>query len=593
MQLCALSFAETYWDVEDIEPGMQGEWHTVVQGNEIRVFPLRVLGVSRNFAGPRNPVIICEALDAENVLSGPVAGMSGSPVYIDGKLVGAYAYGYTWAKEQAIIGVTPIDSMIEIIERFPPMPIGERYRRAFNNGTEGLPEPYRPNPTVEDMGELLDSGNLDKAALRLNDFAGSRTPLFVSGFSQEVIDAFGDEFHQVGVELVNAPTASSGDMSDWSDEDAKNFEPGMPIAGVLMDGDFSVTGVGTVTWNKGNEVLGFGHPFFGEGDVEIPMASANILTVVRSYQISFKLSEIGPVVGSIYQDRLTGIAGQIGRQAPTTEVEYHITNESGVETIYHSSVFEHPKLSPRLAAIGLLQTLQSSLDRDEEQTMYMDVEMHIQGREPISFSNVGVGSLGSMNLATQLLQVFSAVSDNPFQFPRIEKLICKVDLKKQQRYSFFDEVIVDSSVPRPGETLDLVINIRSFLGEPEQFKLQVPIPIGTKGETFTIQIADANRVNPENNLIIRADMDTLGDILRQVEQLKSRQNIYVQLIRQSTGFQVQGDTLYDVPPSVAHLFTTPKNAQYSSELTEVVLWETEIPLSGVFEGSYRLNVEIR
>jgi hypothetical protein len=125
--------------LDEVKIGMEGEWVTVVRGEQPEKFRLRVLGIARNFAGPRQPVIICEAIDADQILNGPVAGMSGSPVYIDGRLVGAYAYGYGWPKEQAIIGVTPIEAMTEIVDRFPPMSEEQRYRRANRVPTSVVP----------------------------------------------------------------------------------------------------------------------------------------------------------------------------------------------------------------------------------------------------------------------------------------------------------------------------------------------------------------------------------------------------------------------------------------------------------------------
>ncbi len=583
--------AQDVMPLREIKIGMEGTWDTVVRGDQIETFRLRVLGISPNFAGPGKPVIICEALDEDQLLNGPVAGMSGSPVYIEGRLVGAYAYGYSWPKQQAIIGVTPIESMIDIIERFPPQDIAERYRKSFNNGSRGLVRHLldRPALTVEPKSLRAQSQVSESTVQEL-------FPVYVSGISAEVLSTFESHAADLGIRWAQVPsaTATSRDFGEpWSDSQSRNLRPGMPVAGVLMGGDFSMTGVGTVTWKQGNRLLGFGHPFFGGGDVEIPMAAARVITVVRSVQQSFKMTEVGPVVGSIYQDRLTGIAGEIGRKAPTIAVSYAIENADGMEPRYEAEVFEHSRMSPLLAAIGLLQSLQSNMDADEEQTLYLETKIHVEGQPDVTYQNVAIDSAGATELAVQLLNVVGVLADNPFEYPRIDSIECTVKMIPTQHFSFFDEVSVVSSVPAPGETLNVDLRIRNYLGEPVHHSLSIPIPVGTKGEVLTLQIADASQVEPENQSLLRPDMDDIGDVIRQINQIRSRQNIYVRLLRQASGVQLQGDSMYDLPPSITHLFSTPKNAQYSASLSEIPLWETTLPTSGVFSGSYRLNIEIK
>jgi len=580
--------AQQTMPLDEVKIGMTGTWDTVVQGNHLETFHLKVLGISPNFVGPRKPVIICEALDPEQILNGPVAGMSGSPVYIDGKLVGAYAYGYAWSKEQTIIGVTPIETMIEIVDRFPPENIENRYRKSYNNGSKGL---------VEHMVQSNGTNAVFSGQSNSNSTVQSQLPfpLYVSGISPEVLAVFQQQSQELGVKWSQVPSSTyTGEGGvEWSKEDALNLKAGMPVAGVLMGGDFSITGVGTVTWKNGDRLLAFGHPFFGSGDVEIPMAAARVITIVRSLQQSFKMSEIGPIVGSIYQDRLTGIAGEIGRKAPTIDASYRIENAKGMITDYHAEIFEHSRLSSLLAAIGLLESMQTNLDADEEQTLFLTTHIQVEGQNPIEYQNTAIDAAGANQLAVQLLNVVGALTNNPFEYPKIESISCEVRIVPIQYFSFFDEVSIVSDVPAPGETLDVNIRIRNYLGEPVNQSLSIPIPIGMKGQVLTLQISDATQLDPQNQALVRADMDTLSDIVRQVNQIRSNQNIYIRLLKQANGVQLQGDTMYDLPPSVTQLYVTPKNAQYSATTNEIALWETEIPTAGVFVGSYRLNVEIK
>jgi hypothetical protein len=570
----------------EVRPGMQGVWETVVSGSALSRFELKVLGIVPNFAGPGKSVILCEALGDDQVLSGPVAGMSGSPVYFDGKLAGAYAYGFTWPKQQTLIGVTPIEDMLPLVRDYHDPDWSQRYRKAFNNGRVGL--------------ALARQTETHSAGLRSTDLhSGSEmsAPPFtihVSGIRPEVLGAFETQARELGVVWSETGfAAASGESAAAGPASMDQLEAGMPVAGVLMGGDFSFTGVGTVTWKEGDRILAFGHPFFAAGEVSIPMAGAEIITVVRSLEKSFKLSVVGPVVGSIIQDRASGIAGKIGLNAPTTAVEYEIEGKSGAKTTYRAQLFEHPRLAPLLAAMAFLQSTQSHLEAEENQTLFLEVSMEIDGHEPLRFSNVAVGESGAMSLAFQLYQVMGAITDNPFEFPRIHSLRCKVRMDAPTRYSFFDEVRVTSDVPAPGEELAVSVRVRRNLGDPVRHDLRIPVPIGTKGQTLTLQIADATQLETPVPSLLRADMDSLEDVIREANQQRSQQQIYVRLLRNAPGLRLQGDTLYDLPPSVTALYQTPKNAQYSSQTEEIAVWEQALPTDGLFVGAYRLNVEIK
>ena len=253
--------------LSEIKAGMRGEWHTVVSGTRIDSFPMEVVGIVENFIGPQRPVIICKALDATNILTGPVAGMSGSPVFIDGKLIGAYAYGFLWPKEQSLFGVTPIEDMLEVESNYPPV-----FKHAGTNGLTRAEAGADPQwlATPASAASLPPLATLQSAMKPLP------TPLFVSGVSERTLRKFAPQLAGLGLEVMQAP---SGRASHNIDNDLK---PGTPVAGVLMSGDFHFAGTGTVTWRKGNRILAFGHPFLQSGPAEMPMASAEILTVVQS-----------------------------------------------------------------------------------------------------------------------------------------------------------------------------------------------------------------------------------------------------------------------------------------------------------------------
>ena len=303
----------------------------VVSGTRIDSFPMEVVGVAENFIGPQRPVIICKGLDATNKLTGPVAGMSGSPVYIDGKLIGAYAYGFLYPKDQDLFGVTPIEDMLEVESNYPPT--------SAPSGKSGLAQTEAGPAPRWTTSPVLAAGLPSLETLQ-STMKPVPTPLFVSGISERTLARFKSRIEEQGLELMQAP---SGRATHDFDNDLK---PGSAVSGVLMSGDFDFAGTGTVTWRHGNRILAFGHPFLQNGPIEMPMASAEILAVVQAVTRSFKLPNIGPVVGSIYQDRLTAIAGEIGRTSPTTHFELHLESVGGRERLFQGEMFEHERLPP-------------------------------------------------------------------------------------------------------------------------------------------------------------------------------------------------------------------------------------------------------
>ncbi|MFW5882916.1 MAG: hypothetical protein ACOCVG_00955 [Verrucomicrobiota bacterium] len=554
-----------------------GEWHTVVRGSEIEVFELEIIGIAENFVGPQRPAFIAEASGPINVLSGPVAGMSGSPVYVDGRLAGAYAYGYLWPKEQALIGIQPIDNMLEVIEKYPLEGVKPEVTEAATDW-----RPARAEPTA---ASHLGSRQAEVAALR-----PLPAPLFAGGFSQRTLNEFADEFAALGIEPMQGPGTGSGTAAVG----AEALTPGAPVAGVMMDGDFSMAGTGTVTWREGDQVLGFGHPFFQFGDLQMPMAAAEIITVVRSVPRSFKLSNTGAIVGTISQDRLTAIGGTIGDAPPMIDYRISVEAQPGQASEFSGRMFIHGRFSPLLAAIATFEALGANIDADLEETIEADLTLRFPERESLRLSNLysGVGAGGG--LARELLQLVAALMTNPLEQAEISAI--EVDIRKRPVLDlrYLRGVTVEGSAPRAGETLTVALHTRDFRGEPQRRLVEVPIPEHAGGQTLTLWIADANTINREQGFagFFRPDFESVDDILDAARQRLPQDAIYLRLLGQQDGLRVDGANLEGLPPSVRELATSPKSGQRVQTLSDYPLWEHRIRTSGVFQGSYRLSFQV-
>lgn len=575
--------------LSEIKPGMKGEWETVINGSGMQRFHFEVVGVVPNFVGPKRPAILALATDASQILSGPVAGMSGSPCYIDGKLVGAYAYGFTWPKEQALIGITPIEDMFETIDKEAQRsdsPVASQTRRA------------RPGASFQDR--LAAWGDLDKVRALLAGKDASETategeaaltplptPLFASGISARALEPFAPALSALGLEPMAAPVGSAPDL------DASALDAGAPLAGVLMDGDFRMAAVGTVTWRDGDTFLAFGHPFFGTGDVEIPAAPAEVLTVVQSVQRSFKLSNVGEIVGSIRQDRLTAVYGELGHMAPTTQVNYDVAASDGETRAYAGKMFRDRSMSPMLCAIGLFESLMGTMEFAEEQTLSLRATYAIEGQEPLVLERTGTGPSAAAGLAIEQWLLLSLLMDNPFAEPVITDIHFEVGQNLGWEETTLEAVRKLSGEARADRPWSLGLTLARYLQPSLQRTVDIPIPAGADGEDLTVFVGDATAADRLERGWSGASVTSFDGLLDYLRGSRSNDRAYVFLLRRAPGLRIDGQTLPALPPSARLLLDNERVATTADASQWQTLWEQALEVPGVFTGSYFLNLKVR
>ncbi|AWT59709.1 MAG: hypothetical protein DF168_00903 [Candidatus Moanabacter tarae] len=576
--------AQDLMPLSDVVTGIKGEWRTVVSGTEVESFELEVLGVAQNFVGPQRSVIICQALDPMNKLTGPVAGMSGSPVYIDKKLVGAYAYGYLWSRDQAIIGVTPIEQMLEVLEGFPrsrtrAYPIAEK----TNLNEEFVYLSEKKDEMKWQIVRGADRIQEEKINVLLQPLP---TPLMASGFSDRVLSTFKSEFDKAGITVMQAPIGSV------SEETYLPMEPGSSVAAVLMNGDFNVSATGTVTYRNGDTILAFGHPFFQMGPTQLPMAGAEIITVVQSIPGAFKLAKTGPVIGAIYQDRLTAVAGLIGEFPPLLKMEVEINFSGGMKRGFKGELAEHPVLSPLFASVSLLQALLETLEASERQTFFLQGIIGFADSDPIEFSKVASGPDGAISVAFNFLKRFESLMNNPFKIPQVKSIKFDIDVKDTWLISSLKSVVVQSTRVKPGDNLELLITLYNYQEEDSQHGLSIPMPyLLNSGDQVTVVIADAEEAERIDGIGSKA-FSSYNDIVGQWVESRSGKSIYIKLLRNAEGLRFEGSSMFDLPPSINALYASPSNNIVRKTLNEVTLWEDQIQLPGEYRGSYRIPLTL-
>ena len=359
-----------------------------------------------------------------------------------------------------------------------------------------------------------------------------------------------------------------------------------------MSGDFDITGTGTVTWRNGNRILAFGHPFLQSGPADMPMASAEILTVVQSVQRSFKLSNTGPIIGTIYQDRLTAIAGEIGRKPDTTHFEVRLEAPGGKERRFQGEMFQNQMLTPTIAAISLLGSIYDAMELEEEQTMYLDSTLDIAGHNPVKLSDAATGEDAGYLLAINQLILYESLLGNPCEFPNVKSLTFNVRMVDGWKSSRVDSLEMDQNEIKPGGTLHAVIGLRNYRGEPSSIPVSVPIPADLRASQVQLFVGDADAALRMDEPP-RTPPQTLDQVLDRLRLTRSHQNICVKLLQTAPGLSVEGKNLPDLPPSVVAQFASPNSNTEKATLSRITLWETNFPAAGTFSGQITLPVRIK
>lgn len=566
--------------LSEVKVGMEGTWRTVVNGTEIEEFKLKILGVAPNFSGPNSPVIIAEAVDPSQILSGPVGGMSGSPCYIDGKMIGAYAYGYLWPKEQAIIGITPIEEMLKVFEKGRPDKNVGGAQPGSSTGAIRIDELPRPSQRFGASGDARPAGASSGA---FPDLKPAPTPLMAGGFSSQTLALFRPYAEAMGMELMSAPTGVADSLT------AADIAPGSPVGGVLLDGDFSIVATGTCTWREGNDFLAFGHPFLQGGPTEIPVAPAEIITVVRSLSRSFKLANAGPIVGTIYQDRLTAIAGEIGLQPQLTLYQVNVTDPKGETRTYAGNLFQNEDMAPYIAAIGLYDSAMSTLETEEQLTYHLTMTAEFAGYEPLVWSHTVAGNL--VPTIFDVWDILGVLEANPFEDAILTALTFDLKTVVAREALSMERLQIISGPAKAGEPVEVSIRLNNFREEPTTQRLQAPIPSGTAGETLSLFIGDyaaADRIDDGSSPTV----STFGEMLDYFRTRRDNQKIYVKLLRRAPGYRMNDQALEDLPPSARSLLGSSRTVEALATTSEITLWETTLDTPGAFSGSHRFSLPV-
>ncbi len=572
--------------LEQVEPGMQAVAWTAFRGERAEAMPIEILGVMRNAWGPRQDIILAK-LGGKGARTNVAGGMSGSPVYYEGKLLGAISLRFSVFSPDAIAGITPIELMLEIDEMDRSLP-----RQA------SLPRPGEAAFGFDQLGlEVWASIGAEPPAPN-KQFQPIETPLVVSGLHGGVLDVLGGYFRKQGYHLVQGgASARSLEMGDPDNA----LRPGEPIAAVLMTGDMSATALGTTTYNDGRRVLGFGHAMFNSGPIEVPIATGDVIHVLASMFSPVKIANASAIVGALRQDRHSGILGVLGERAELIPVRVKVSglDDGGAvvtEKEFHYEVFQNEKWTPQLLMMALFNSLFGVNDFAEETTYRLNAKISFEGAHEVAFKTLQSKSNGPapapLMLAGAVAGRLQRIFANTSEMPRMETVDVEIEVLPDRRLALIEQVWLDRRRARPGDEVRGTVVVAPYRGDRYEKEFAIRIPESAAKGRLTLTVSDASLVNRSRQVAAaRLRTMTLPQAVALLNQERSNDRIYITLADRSPTAHVGEHTLPNLPLTALQVMRPATQGRLALEMRSPLV-ETSIPLDALVSGVQSLSIEI-
>lgn len=569
--------APVFMPLADIHPGMKGQGRTVFQGGKIEKFNFEVLGIFRNGGGPLGApgrsLILVKASGGPLADTGIIAGMSGSPCYIDGKLVGALSIGFPFEKEP-IGGITPIGEMIEQLQDIPDTPAIR---------TPLILPKLQPPAVLKSalMGQMIPVSQLTGFDVSAPT-GGQLLPLPVFGpdLSSDVIALWeGLPFHFMGTSLASG---SGGEASP--------LEPGGMVALSLVSGDLDMGTGGTITYVSGKRLLLFGHQLLNLGAVDLPLWSATVSGVLPSYNASTKLAMPVARIGAVRLDRSTGVGALLGAEAKMVPLRVGL-NLGGKRTLnFRFELMDHPVLTPILAATVITQTLNAHIRGLGFQSLAMQGNLKLVGYPPIQIENM-VADLNSGRMAQYVGALLQAVTMNPFERPMIEGISLTIKAEERLDLTNIAGVRTLKAHVKRGEVLPVLVTLQNIQGVREYATFNVAVPPSAMPGKATLLVGDGSSLlnaDPDQRAI---DVNSLADIVRILNGALRNNHAYSLLVQSQPGAGLRGSRIEGVPPTVASLLGGDGDST-ANRLQRRIVGRAVLPLEREVVGLVSLDLEI-
>ena len=583
--------------LEEIRPGMVGVGKTVFQGSDLQDFQVEIIGVLRNVQGPRRDLILARLEGGPLGETGVAQGMSGSPVYIDGRLIGAVSYSIGAFSKEPIAGITPIAEMkdatavprrtIQAAARLE-LPITQERLSAALTAVHNRIAPFAQRAAdVQAIGMPAAAGSQLGALMR-----PIATPLMLGGFEPEVADLISGPFRGAGF----TPIITGGAAGIVTPVNSPLRE-GDAIGVSLISGDLEMGATGTITHIDGDRVYAFGHPFFNLGPAEFPLTRAHIHTMLPSLMTSFKISSMGETIGTMQQDRATAIAGTLGKGPALVPMTVTLQSDrgtgSGSPRVLKYQVVNDQLFTPLLAYVALFNTLTSYERQFGAATVSIKSRAKLKGHGELALEDIFAGESPLLGASAAVAGPLAMVLTNDIEKVALEELDVTITTTEAPRTASIERVWLDDIRPRAGRTVSLKVLTRSYRGEEKITTVPIDIPANAASE-MSILVTDGRQLNAIEQRELRRSLQpqSVAQMLRVLNDTRRNNRIYVRLLTGTPGAVVNGEAMTALPPSVLAVLESDRNGGSFTPIRSATLGEWQIPMESAVTGSRVLTIAI-
>lgn len=565
--------ATPLFSADDIRPGMKGVAYTVFEGTQPEPMEVEVLGVLRNVNGPRTSTVLVRLVGKKPEYTGVVAGMSGSPVYIDGKLVGAIAFRIGSFSKEAIAGVTPISEMLEISE--------------FDHSTPtGLPGSMM-KPAGAEKTSSPSTGGLQNYAQMLQPI---EAPFVFSGLTETAVRAFADQFAAAGI----VPVMGVGGAGP--ERQPEPVVPGSAVSAILARGDVEAAATCTVTYIDSEHLLACGHPLLQYGMVDLPMTKATVVATLSSPLNSFKIINTTEPIGAFVQDRRAGILGRFHRDPEMIPVTLSL-NDGPRRQKYHFEVLNNAKLTPLMMMVTVFNALQGMNVYGEDTTYMMKGSIQVKGYPEVTLANLfstGENAPAPLAAALSLGDHFGRIFDNPLEEARISGISLEFSLEKDRRTAVIESVRADVNEVRPGDDINVETVLRPYRGERIVRRMRVHVPASAPRGLLRVLVSDGETVERMRRLspAVSQKLD-LHSAIGLLNREHRNDYLYLTLLEASPQVTVQDKIMPSMPLSVINVMEGTRATQEMAVFGESAVSESSSPVGYAVHGAQVLNLTVK
>jgi hypothetical protein len=584
--------------VDEIRPGMVGVGRTVFEGTELQDFKVHILGVLRNVQGPKRDLILARLEGGPLANTGVAQGMSGSPVYVDGRLIGAVSYSIGAFSKEPIAGITPIAEMKDAAsmprtrtaERVRlEMPITRESLAAALAATYGRLTPFAERPAdVQGIGIPAAAGA--QLGVMMRPIA---TPLLMGGFEPEVADLISGAFRESGFAPVITGTVPSNVQAPTGP-----LREGDAIGVSLIGGDLEMGATGTVTHIDGTRVYAFGHPFYNLGPAEFPLTRAHVFTMLPSLMNSFKISSLGETIGTMQQDRATAIAGTLGSGPALVPMTITLRSAREPETqpitrVVKLNLVNDQLFTPLLAYVAMFNTLGAYERQYGAATIAVKSETRLKGHPALTLEDVYASDNPILGASQAVAAPLTMMLGNNIKAVTVEGLDISVTATETPQTTTIERVWLDDIRPRAGRTVQLKVLTRSYRGDEKISTVPLEIPAHAPRE-LSVLVSDGRHLNAIEQRELRGSLQpqTIDQLVRVLNDTRRNNRIYVRLLAGRPGAVVNGEAMTALPPSVLAVLEADRNGGSFTPIRSAPLGEWEIATDAAVSGSRVLTINL-